>query len=222
MKGLFVTGTDTNVGKTWVGSKLVAELKQQNISVQVRKPVESGWPCVDDVSDTDAWKLANAINKLDSLDIICPNRFTAALSPDRAASLEGETITLQQLQNDCLRKITESDFLYVEGAGGFYSPICHNGLNADLAVSLSLPILLVVENRLGCINQALLNVEAIANKNLTLTAIALNKPNNDEAEAAMDNFSDIQKRVSCEVIAFNHNQETTESIKKLSDLITVL
>jgi len=171
MKGLFVTANDTNVGKTWVGSRLIAELKNQNISIQARKPIESGWPDTDEgIIETDAWKLANAIRELDALDVICPNRFKLPLSPDRAANLENETITLKQLQTDCLRKVTESDFLYVEGAGGFYSPICHDGLNADLAASLSLPVLLVVENRLGCINQTLLNVEAIQRRGLSLVA----------------------------------------------------
>ncbi|MEH6455033.1 MAG: dethiobiotin synthase [Cocleimonas sp.] len=219
MKGLFVTATDTNVGKTWLGSRLITELKKLKMNVQARKPIESGWPISADVSETDAWKLASAMGQTDELDIVCPNRFSAALSPDRAAMLEGEIITLEQLYQDCLIGVDETDFLYVEGAGGFYSPICNDGLNADLAVSLGLPILLVVENRLGCINQALLNVEAIAKQGLNLSAIALNRPNVDQTDKAMDNFSDIQKRVDCEVIRFDYNQEKSDSIAKLAQLI---
>lgn len=219
MKGLFVTATNTNVGKTWVGSRLITELQKQEINVRARKPIESGWPTSIDISKTDAWKLANAIGQTDQLDVICPNRFSAALSPDRAAMLEGEIITVEQLYQDCLVGVDETDFLYVEGAGGFYSPICNDGLNADLAVSLRLPVLLVVENRLGCINQALLNVEAIAKQGLKLTAIALNTPNEEQIDKAMDNFSDIQKRVNCEVISFDYNQQESNSIKKLAQLI---
>ncbi len=226
MKGLFVTATDTNVGKTWIGSRLVTELIQQNVDVKARKPIESGWPKTSVVSDTDAWKLAKAMGQLEALDVVCPNRFSAALSPDRAAMLEGQIITLAQLRQDCLKDTSEKDFLYVEGAGGFYSPICYDGLNGDLAVTLELPILLVVENRLGCINQALLNVEAIANKGLKLRAIALNEPTSLErnlvdskAEEAMDNFSDIQKRVDCDVISFSHNQNNSSSIKQLAKLV---
>ena len=222
MKGLFITATDTNVGKTWIGSRLVVELKKLNVDVQARKPVESGWPMTADVRETDAWKLANAMGETDALDVVCPNRFSAALSPDRAAMLENKTITLKQLHQDCLRGVKESDFLYVEGAGGFYSPICNDGLNADLAVSLDLPILLVVEDRLGCINQALLNVEAIAKQGLNLSAIALNKPNKNQADVAMDNFSDIQKRVDCEVISFDYNQGPSDSIKRLAQLVITI
>jgi len=222
MKGLFVTATDTNVGKTWVGSRLIIELKKRDLNVQARKPVESGWPTTTDVSETDAWKLARAMGQTDALDVVCPNRFSAALSPDRAAMLEGETITLQQLRQDCLNEVSESDFLYVEGAGGFYSPICNDGLNADLAVSLELPVLLIVEDRLGCINQALLNVEAIAKQGLNLTAIALNKPNQSEAEMAMDNFSDIQKRVDCEVISIDYNQSSSDSIEQLAQIVIAI
>lgn len=219
MKGLFVTASNTNVGKTWIGSQLLAALKKRNISIQARKPVESGWPTTADISGTDAWKIADVMGEIAALDMICPNRFTAALSPDRAAMLEGTIITLKQLQRDCLRGIKELDFLYVEGAGGFYSPICHDGLNADLAVALELPVLLIVENRLGCINQALLNVEAIAKQGLNLSAIVLNQPSLNEADTAMDNFSDIQKRVSCDVIAFNYKQSPPDSIKQLTQAV---
>lgn len=227
MKGLFMTATDTNVGKTWVGSRLVAELKKQGINVQARKPVESGWPTTNDVSETDAWKLFDAIEQLEALDIICPHRFSTAISPDRAAMLEGQTLTVQQLYKDCYRDVEDNGFVYVEGAGGFYSPICVDGLNADLASALGLPILLVVENRLGCINQALLNVEAISNRGLKLRAIALNEPkvsldenqDDNKAEHAMDNFSDIQKRVDCDVVAFKHNKNNDDSIKKMAQLV---
>ena len=133
MKGLFVTGTDTNVGKTWVGSSLLSELTKLNIPVKARKPVESGWPTGEDITSTDAWKLAQATNNTNALDEICPNQFSAALSPDRAAMLENKTLNLDDLYKDCLRGVTETDFLYVEGAGGFYSPISDDGLNADLA-----------------------------------------------------------------------------------------
>lgn len=219
MNGLFVTGTDTNVGKTWIGAKLIKELIKQQISVKARKPIESGWPSDSDVSDTDAWKLANAMGRTDTLELVCPNRFSAAVSPDRAAMLEGQQVTLKKLEKDSVIGLNDSDFLYVEGAGGFYSPICDDGLNADLALSLELAVLLVVENRLGCINQALLNVEAIHKQGLKLTAIVLNKPNQNEIDESMDNLSDIQKRVDCEVISFDYNQKNAESIKQLVNAI---
>ena len=219
MKGLFVTGTDTNVGKTWVGSQLIAELIKQEVKVRPRKPIESGWPSTEDISDTDAWKLAHAKGQKNNLDLVCANRFSAALSPDRAAMLEGETISLEKLKQDCLKELNDSDFLYVEGAGGLYSPIATDGLNADLAVSLQLPILLVVEDRLGCINQTLLNVEAITKQKLNLVAIALNQSSKETDDQAMDNLADIKQRVDCEVIAFRFNQKTSDSIEQLAKIV---
>ena len=219
MKGVFTTANDTNVGKTWIGTQLVEELKRLKISVKARKPIESGWPDSDELITTDAWKLANAMGEIETLETVCPNRFSAALSPDRAAMLEGKEVTLEQLKNDCIKKVEDTDFLYVEGAGGFYSPIASDGLNAHLAELLGLPILLVIENRLGCINQALLNVEAIASRGLSLSAIALNQANHNTAIESMDNLSDIQQRVNCPVIPFGYQQSKNDSIKKLAKIV---
>jgi len=95
-KGIFVTGTDTDVGKTWFGCQLIQYLRQQGFDIAPRKPVESGWS--DDISQTDAWKLATAANKQQQLDIICPNRFKAPVSPTRAARLEQHELSLMQLK----------------------------------------------------------------------------------------------------------------------------
>ncbi len=219
MKGVFVTATDTNVGKTWVGSRLVKELISQNVNIRARKPIESGWPSSEDISGTDAWKLYKAMNGTDDLEMVCPNRFAAALSPDRAAMLESTTIMLDDLKRDCLKGLYNNDFLYVEGAGGFYSPICTNGLNADLAKSLELPVILVVEDRLGCINQTLLNLEAITQQGLRILAIALNQPNKVVVDEGMDNLTDIRKRVDCEVVPFAHNENGKQSIQQLAKLV---
>lgn len=219
MKGVFVTATDTNVGKTWVGSRLVRELLINDVNIRARKPIESGWPSSDNISETDAWKLFEAMNKTDDLVRVCPNRFAAALSPDRAAMLENKTIMLEKLKQDCLDGLNNDDFLYVEGAGGFYSPICTDGLNADLAKSLELPVILVVEDRLGCINQTLLNIEAITKQGLSLLGVALNQPNQLIDDIDMDNLSDIKKRVNCEVIPFRHGESNKQSIQQLAKLV---
>ena len=202
MKGLFVSATDTNVGKTWVGKHLIRSLIHKGMEVVPRKPVESGWN--DELTETDAWVLANAADKIEDLESICPNRFIAAISPDRAAALEGKSLTIDQLYQQCLNDVNTDDFLYVEGAGGFYSPLCSDGLNADLAIALGLPILLVVENRLGCINQTLLSVEAVENRGLKLIAIVLNNSNEDLVDSNMDNLANLQQRTHYPVIEFNH------------------
>jgi len=219
MKGIFVTGTGTSVGKTWVGKHLVSTLCRNGIDVLPRKPVESGWS--DDITQTDAWLLANAANKVDEINIICPNQFKSPVSPVRAAAIEGKELFLDTLQMQCITDYKNKQFLYVEGAGGFYSPLCTDGLNADLASALNLPILLVVDNRLGCINHALLNAEAIYNRKLNLQAVVLNNSvHPDEANKDMDNLTDLNNALDCPVIAVEYGQTCKVTFEKLSTIIT--
>lgn len=197
-KGIFVTGTNTAVGKTWFGCQLITHLRQQGIDVAPRKPVESGWS--DDTSETDAWKLAAAADKLYQLDIICPNRFKAPVSPTRAARLEAHKLSLTQLKQQCLVSLRPEQLLYIEGAGGFYSPLCEDGLNADLCEVLGLAVILVAEDKLGCINQVLLTVEAIKQRGLTLIGVVLNQWQTDHLETQQDNLQDLKEYLINDVI----------------------
>lgn len=196
--GLFVTGTDTDVGKTWVGCQIIQYLSEQGFDVAPRKPVESGWPeDLEAISQTDAWKLANAANKLEQLDNVCPNRFKAAISPSRAARLEHRQIYLQQLKQQCL--VADQQLLYVEGAGGFYSPLCEDALNADLCEDLNLAVVLVSEDKLGCINHVLLSIEAIQQRGLKVVGVVLNQIQKNDTP--QNNAEDLKELLSCNVIS---------------------
>lgn len=202
-QGIFVTGTDTDVGKTWVGQQLIGGLMAAGVSLVPRKPIESGWP--EDTTDSDAWKLAQAAGLTDQLDAVCPYRFQAAISPVRAAALENVSLTIDHLKSAC--SITQADeFLYVEGAGGFYSPLVSDGLNADLAEALQLPIVLVANDRLGIINQVLLNQEVIARRRLDLRCVILNETVPKVDNDPMDNFSDLTDLLDVPVFAFGYGQ----------------
>lgn len=221
MIGVFTTGTDTDVGKTWVGTRLISALLEHNIEIIPRKPIESGWND-NDISKTDAWKLAKAANKLSHIDEICPNRFSRAISPARAAQIEGYSISTQHLVEQCLHTINKQDFLYVEGAGGFYSPLTNDGLNSDLARALNLPVILIAENRLGCINQVLLNVEAINKTGLPLISIVLNQPpstKDQDITESKSNLTDILSFVDCPVIPIKYQEDNKASFKLLAELI---
>ncbi|PWQ96384.1 dethiobiotin synthase [Leucothrix arctica] len=209
MKGLFVTGTDTDVGKTWVGRLIVQALIEKGAKLQPRKPIESGWPTnIDKVTSTDAWHLANAANKLDQLDTICPNRFPAPLSPVRAARMVNQSLSLDKVAKQCLDNLQHDDFLYVEGAGGFYSPLVEDGLNADLASKLKLPIVLVANNRLGCMNHILMTHEAMQNRDLNLLAVILNQVEAIDHDTAMNNQEDLQEYLTQPVFSLRHGQTT--------------
>ncbi len=217
MKGVFITGTNTNVGKTWVGTQLIKALVRKNIRVKPIKPVESGW--VDkEVEKTDAWKLATATGREFDLDKVCPNHFKAPISPERAAKKEGVRLSLDTIIDDCISDARSHDFHFIEGAGGFYSPLCADGLNADLAKALNLPIILVAEDTLGCINQVLLNVEAIENRGLKLVAIVLNQQKEYENKL-MDNKQDLKNRLNYPVLPVHYNKVNNNNFDVLCDFL---
>jgi len=201
MKGIFITGTDTNVGKTYIACKIAAGLASQKNNVVPRKPVESGCKLVNnELIPDDAVKLKQASQSNQTLENICPYRFKEAISPARAAQINNQKLSLKQLTQACTNKITENDFLLVEGAGGFYSPICEQALNADLAKALNLPVLLVAENRVGAINQVLLSLQAIQQYQLNIKAIVLNQISDD-----VDNLQELSQLTHLPIFIFNKN-----------------
>jgi dethiobiotin synthetase len=190
---LFITGTDTGVGKTHLARLLVESLHGRSERIRPRKPVESG--CRREGSEllpADGIALWEATGRAEPLEAVCPYRLEHALAPDRAARLERVTLKLSDLVEACHG---EGDaILIVEGAGGFLSPLTDDGLNADLAVALGLPVLLVAADRLGCINHVLLTAESIAARGLELAAVVLNPLPGQPGPEGMDNLVDLQER----------------------------
>jgi len=174
--GIFITGTDTDVGKTFIACCIATTLIKQKKSVSPRKPIASG--CIRQTNRTllseDALFLQQACQSSDPLSLICPYQFEPAISPQRAIQEANLNITIQDLKQACETNNNLHSVNLIEGAGGFYSPIALNGLNKDLAVQLNYPIVLVVANRIGCINQTLLTIEAIQNAGLKLHSIIIN------------------------------------------------
>lgn len=187
MRGVFITASDTGVGKTHIGTALARLLTQRGLRVCPRKPVESG--CVRDADGLlprDAVALREAAGSGEPLERVCRYRLEAPLSPERAAALEGLPLSLDRLLVACRTGVTSADFLLVEGAGGFCSPLAADGLNADLAVALGLPVVLVTADRLGALHQALVAAEAIERRGLPLAGVVLNRLT-EGADARMDN-----------------------------------
>jgi len=206
MQGVFITGTGTEVGKTYVGVAIAKALNQRNIKVIPRKPIESGCLIQDDeLIPQDAAALKEAAGYDGSLFEVCPYRFEPPISPVRAAHLANKILTTEQLVSTCLQG-SEQGFLLVEGAGGFYSPLAENGLNADLAVALQLPVLLVAEDKLGALSHVLLNVEAILMRGLPLAGVVLNAVNQPQNEH-MDNAADLREKLDCPVFSNPYNSD---------------
>jgi len=99
----------------------------------------------------------------------------------------------------------------VEGAGGFYSPLAENGLNADLAVALQLPVLLVANDQLGVLSQVLLNAEAILMRGLQLSAVVLNAMDDNNNEH-MDNTADLREQLNCPIFTFPYCKDKKDAL----------
>ena len=203
MQGVFITSTDTGVGKTQIGVLLAKALTRRNIRVIPRKPIESGCKIIGSaLIPADALALKQAARYDGELKKVCRYRFAPAVSPVRAAHLSNVQLTNEQLVKAC-RHDDEKGFILVEGAGGLYSPLSEDGLNADLAMALKLPVLLVAEDKLGVLNHVLLNVEALDMYGLDLVGIVLNNPNNTR-DRHMDNAADLRARLDCAVFKQNY------------------
>ncbi|HED33426.1 MAG TPA: dethiobiotin synthase [Gammaproteobacteria bacterium] len=211
MNGIFITGTDTNVGKTYIACKIAAELNTRNINVVPRKPVESGCTLTNNqLIPEDAIKLKQASQSTESIEKICPYRFKKAISPAEAARQNNQRISLNQLSHACTANVNENDFLLVEGAGGFYSPLCEDALNADLAIKLDLPLLLIAENRVGCINQVLLCLNAIKHSSLNLRAIVLNHL--PHSETGNSHYDELARYTQIPIVEFDRNQSPVKQV----------
>ncbi len=192
-KGLFIAATDTGVGKTVVGAALAQYFRGMGRVVRVRKPVESGCACSPTgLLPADALVLQRAAGNLERLPQICPWPLALPLSPERAAQAVGLQLSLDALTVACRAGVGDNDVLLVEGAGGFFSPLASGVRNAELAVALGLPILLVVPDRLGCLNHAMLTAEAITARGLRMAAVVLNRCGASPVPE-MDNAADLSR-----------------------------
>jgi len=187
-KGLFITGSDTDIGKTYISCQLIDQLRSAGITLTVRKPVESGCQKVNgELHPADGALLHQHNNFAEDLVTVTPLRFEAALAPHRAASLENASLLISDLTKIC----RSENFLLVEGAGGFLSPLANDGLNRDLALALGLPVVIVVDDRLGAVNQALLTIESVLQSGLEIAFVVFNQ-SSASIDSEINNIEDIQ------------------------------
>ena len=180
MRGCFVIGTDTEVGKTFQAAALARQLVASGLRVGVYKPVASGVDQSSIVAElSDAAILHRAAQLNCELSRVCPQQFAAPLAPPVAARAEGKRVDERLLLDGARWWADHCEFLIVEGAGGALSPISDSMTVLDVvaqfkAQQIVLPIVIVAANRLGVVNQTLLTVEAIIRRELPLAAVLLN------------------------------------------------
>jgi len=165
----FVTGTDTEIGKTLVSAALLTKLADAGYRSAGLKPIAAGTvPGAPERTNEDIEQLRAAASVDLPLATICPWLLDAPMSPHLAAAREGVTITLPPILDALVQTKSLADAVVVEGVGGFRVPLSNDFDTAEMAVALGLPVVLVVGLRLGCLNHAALTAEAIAARGLHL------------------------------------------------------
>lgn len=173
--GIFITGTDTEIGKTVVAGGLAAVLKAAGVNVGVMKPIASGGiEHKGRIVSEDAIFLKSAAQVDDALDLINPICLRHPLAPSVAAEIEGTSMDLRQIDDAFAQLCQRHEFMVVEGVGGIAVPIRDDVLVADMAKRFQLPLLIVARPNLGTINHTVLTVEFAKSYNLKICGIVLN------------------------------------------------
>ena len=212
IQSLFVSGTDTEIGKTWVAVRLLTALRTAGHRVGAWKPVCSGsieqngqhvWEDVQALMEAVTGEEQPADSELDQR--LCPQRFHAALAANIAARLEGTNVSDAQLAEGLRAWHGHADYVVVEGAGGLLSPVSDTMLGADLAARLQLPIVLVAPNRLGVIHQTLATVESAAGRNLSVRAVILNEATSGSSDVLKKNNASELRRLLPDILLMETN-----------------
>jgi dethiobiotin synthetase len=200
MRGAFVTGTGTEVGKTIVAAAIANGSRRAGRRVAVFKPAVSGledyrprpeaWRNAAELPDHSLLRLAAGSRQSD--DAIAPYRYAPAVSPHLAAELAGERIDPQRLRAMALAAAEDAELMVCEGVGGFLVPLASDYLIRDLARDLALPVVIVASAGLGTINHTLLTVEAVRAAGLHVAGVVLNPWPAEPDEMARSNLETIR------------------------------
>jgi dethiobiotin synthetase len=185
LKSVLITGTDTGVGKTIVCRHLAAYMQSKGVNVITQKWVQTGCDYADDIKDhmlkpLPAW---NRVQDID--DLRTPYRLKHPASPHFAAYLEGVEIDIKIIEESHALLCKHFDLVLVEGSGGVLVPLTEKTLLADLAARLKMAVVIVVLNKLGCINHALLSIEALRLRRILILGLIFNRMDDQSDEAIL-------------------------------------
>lgn len=195
-RGLFVTGTDTGVGKTVVAAAIVDHFRRRGLRVGALKPVATG--CATDAGgklmSEDADRLRAALGDRFSSDEICPVMYAETLTPSVAARRARQPVDWARIRAAIDRIVADSDVIVVEGLGGLHAPIDDRTRVIDLMRSLALPAVCVSRTRIGTINHTLLTVDALRAARVEVAGVVLNRlPMRDPGVADETNRDEIER-----------------------------
>ncbi len=210
----FVTGTDTDVGKTLISCALLQAFAGQGLRVTGMKPVA----CNEGAVSEDVRQLAASSNVQGMPGQVNPYFFERAVAPHLAAELSGVRINLERIVQSYCELATQADVVIVEGTGGYLLPLNDQEDGADLARQLKLPVIMVVGMRLGCINHALLTSMAIAASGLKLAGWVANCVDKD-MKMREENIAALQQRIAGPLLGVVPNFKTLPDIKEVAKFL---
>jgi dethiobiotin synthetase len=184
-QGIFITGTDTGVGKTVIAAGLAVLFRKRGVNVGVMKPIQTG--CLSRRGAriaADARFLIQAARADDPINQVCPYRFKIPAAPLVAAEYEGVKIDLHRIEDSYRRLSMRHGVTVVEGIGGLLTPITPTAAVIDLAIRLNLPLIIVAHIRLGTLNHALLTVQGARQAGATILGIIFNRPGRSPRDLA--------------------------------------
>ena len=198
--GFFITGTDTDVGKTTVALGLITALQDKGLSVGVMKPVSAGCELTSDgLRNEDAVLLMQKASVDFPYEIVNPYAFEPAVAPHIAAAEAGVEIDIEVIRQCYLDIAEKVDIVIVEGAGGWLVPINENETMADVVKALALDVITIVGIRLGCLNHALLTSQCIKASGLSHRGWVANHLS-VATDRAAENINALRVRISAPLL----------------------
>ena len=218
-KKIFITGTNTEVGKTFIAKNLIERIQLKGYSVSPYKPVETG--CMKKsltLIPRDSMIYFRAVNKKIALDQINPYRFLEPISPAAAIKRSKRKVTI----NDYLSKLKDlpkSDLTIIEGAGGLCSPLAPDGYNIDLIRKAKVSTVLVAKDEIGVINNVILSLSMLQKYKIKVLAIVLNRKVSSQPDG-MNNYQEIKSLTRVPLIQIlNKKEDNDREFKKLIKII---
>jgi len=191
-QAFFITGTDTGIGKTYVACQLIRQYVAQGYRVVGMKPVAAGCELIDGQWVNEDVRLLTEASNVDApLHLVNPYCFHAPIAPHIAAKQENVDIRLEVIVQAYQALAELADIIVVEGAGGLLVPLNNEITMAELVAALNIPIIFVVGMRLGCINHALLSLEVMQARGLTIHSWVAN-PIDPAMQCYAENLATLQ------------------------------
>ena len=217
---VFISGTNTEVGKTFITLNIIKLLESRGKIVNPYKPIETGCKRRSTILiPKDSTIFYNAIKKRISLDQINPYRFLEPISPATAIKRARKKIYISDY-NRKLQKLPNADITLIEGAGGLCSPLASDGFNIDLIKKINAPTILVAKDEIGVINNVILSINMLKKYRIKILAIVLNKKVSEQPNG-MNNYVEIKSLIKIPLIQIlNKKYDNKREFKKLVKLIS--